>query len=143
MGLRGIVRTILSGSCSCALVYFEVLFYHSYARWQHQCVRTRYAVRAEALFLLGDLDDAMRLVRQGLKLNPDDVYGKRVFKRLRAVQRGIAEAKVAGERRDFAVVVSQYSDMIGMQIPDKVGSLMPCTPCSLVGRLASRVLMAS
>eukprot|EP00037_Helgoeca_nana_P003067 m.37854 g.37854 ORF g.37854 m.37854 type:complete len:625 (-) comp13232_c0_seq2:147-2021(-) len=80
---------------------------------------TAYAVRAEALFLLGELDDAMRLVRQGLKLNPDDVYGKRVFKRLRAVQRGIAEAKVAGERRDFAVVVSQYSDMIGMQIPDK------------------------
>ena len=42
-----------------------------------------YAVRAEALFLVGEFDDSARLVRQALKLNPDDADAQRVFKKLK------------------------------------------------------------
>ena len=82
----------------------------------------RYAVRAEALFLQGELDNAMRLVRQGLKLNPDDNYAKRVFKKLRAFQRGMAEAKTAGEARNFDVVIARYTELIELGVADKVMS---------------------
>lgn len=80
----------------------------------------RYAVRAEALFLQGEFDDAMRLVRQGLKLNPDDNYAKKVFKKLRSFQRGMAEAKTAGEARIFDVVIARYTELIDHGVADKV-----------------------
>jgi hypothetical protein len=57
---------------------------------------------------VGEFDDSARLARQALKLNPDDADAQRVFKKLKAFQKGMLEAKTAGEARDFETASARY-----------------------------------
>mmetsp|Transcript_24227 Transcript_24227/g.72321 ORF Transcript_24227/g.72321 Transcript_24227/m.72321 type:complete len:626 (+) Transcript_24227:66-1943(+) len=78
-----------------------------------------YAVRAEAIFLVGELDDALKLVKQAVKLNPDDAYAKSIFRRLKVFLSAMKDAKAASERRDFETVVARYSELVDHKLPDK------------------------
>lgn len=78
-----------------------------------------YATRAMALCLSGEYDDAIRLARQALKLNPDDQYAKTAFKNGKMYRSEMENVKSAVERRDFETVEQITSRLLDTKIPSK------------------------
>eukprot|EP00041_Stephanoeca_diplocostata_P003292 m.33255 g.33255 ORF g.33255 m.33255 type:complete len:557 (-) comp14219_c0_seq2:1183-2853(-) len=78
-----------------------------------------YATRAMALYLSGESDDAIRLARQALKMDPDDVYAKNVHKKGKFYGAQMDRIKTAIEQRDFETVVQVSSQLLDSSIPHK------------------------
>ena len=71
-----------------------------------------YSIRGMALFLSADYDQAMKHLKEALRLDPDARYAAGGFKRVRKVERFASAAKEAVGQRRFEDAVEQWSAAI-------------------------------
>eukprot|EP00040_Diaphanoeca_grandis_P032608 m.198119 g.198119 ORF g.198119 m.198119 type:complete len:602 (+) comp32680_c0_seq2:305-2110(+) len=76
-----------------------------------------YCVRAVAFFYNEEFDDGTRLVKQSLRLDPDNVQAKKVLKLIKGVQQKMAEVK--SSNRDFERLRMLFTEIIDEDVIPK------------------------
>ena len=71
-----------------------------------------YAVSSRALYLKGDLDQALKHVKQALKLNPDDRTCATAFKTFKRVERAVERGREASMKRDFEAAIAAMKEAL-------------------------------
>ena len=76
-----------------------------------------YVVRGQAMFLSGEFDSAEQVLREALRLNPDDDEAKVCFKLTRRVRKLWTDGKAAATSRRFDAAVVLYSEALELLQP--------------------------
>ena len=71
-------------------------------------VQTAYVVRGQALFMQGEFDDAAKMLKEALRLDPDNAEAKAAFKRARKVGRAVGAARDKAKVRQFDAAADAY-----------------------------------
>lgn len=70
------------------------------------------AVRGRALFLTGDYEQAVKHLHEALRLDPDEQWASKPFKRIKRVRDSAGAARDAAFKRDFEQAVQLYTSAI-------------------------------
>lgn len=75
-----------------------------------------YCVRARAVLYAGDAEEANKLVREALRLSPDDAEALRVHRLVKAVRAGLAMGEKCAKLKDkdYAGAAAAYSDLLAL-----------------------------
>mmetsp|Transcript_4523 Transcript_4523/g.4667 ORF Transcript_4523/g.4667 Transcript_4523/m.4667 type:complete len:622 (-) Transcript_4523:318-2183(-) len=69
-----------------------------------------YSVRGQVLYYVGDFDQATKLMREGLRMDPDDSRSREAFKKMRNVETKLKEARNLVFVRKFADALTKYNE---------------------------------
>jgi len=69
-------------------------------------------IRAEALFLAGDCEQAVQHVKEALRLDPDHHHARSLFKRAKLAASALSSSASAVKKRDFHAAIQDLSDLL-------------------------------
>ena len=69
-------------------------------------------MRAEALFYCEEFENAIRLLKQALRMDPDNAAAKAAFRRAKSMQQEMANAKQLNSDRDFAALQTVFTELL-------------------------------
>jgi len=76
------------------------------------------ALRSHAMYLSEHYDDAIKLAREALRLDPDNTDAKACFKTAKKIKAHMNEVIVAGQQRDFNAVKKVTTAVLNIGIPE-------------------------
>ena len=85
-------------------------------RADNRCVEGYY-LRGRCMYLVGDFDNAVKLLREALRLDPDAHHAKLVVKKCRKVQKDVDAARLALYNRNFDQAVLHYTGALEKSQP--------------------------
>jgi tetratricopeptide (TPR) repeat protein len=75
------------------------------------CVQT---LKAHAMYLSEQYDDAIKLAREALRLDPDHQEAKACFKTAKTIKAAMQQATTAGQQRDFGTVKQVCTSVLNL-----------------------------
>jgi DnaJ family protein C protein 7 len=88
-------------------------------------------VRAQALYLSGDFEAALKHLREALRLNPDFLEAQRTFKRARKVKEVVECGRAAAHCREFEKACELFGEALGTLDTERHGAATGNGPTQL------------
>jgi DnaJ family protein C protein 7 len=88
-------------------------------------------VRAQALYLSGDFEAALKHLREALRLNPDFLEAQRTFKRARKVKEVVECGRAAAHCREFEKACELFGEALGTLDTERHGAATGTVPLSV------------